>query len=129
LRYECDVSTDSLDSLLAPEDVAKVRLVKIDVEGAEWLVIAGMRDFLRRGRPDLEVVVEMRPQSIREHGKTVEEFFSIFSELGFFPYQIENNYSPLSYLSRKDFKRPVRIRSRISMQTDVIFSKKDADRL
>ena len=127
LRYECDVFADSLDSLLAPEDVAKVRLVKIDVEGAEWLVIAGMRDFLRRGRPDLEVVIEMQPQSIREHGKTVEEVFAVFSELGFFPYQIENDYSALSYMSRKDFKRPVRIRSRISTQTDVVFSRKNAD--
>ncbi len=52
-RYECDVPASTLDSILAPADVRNARFVKIDVEGAEGLVIAGMRDVLRNARPSL----------------------------------------------------------------------------
>jgi hypothetical protein len=126
-RYECEVSAKPLDSLIPPIDMANIRLVKIDVEGAEALVIAGMREVLRRARSDVEIVVEIRPEELRDHGKSVKDVFAVFSEFGFFPYRIENNYDILSYIPLKDIKRPVRIRSPISAQTDVIFSRADAD--
>jgi len=126
-RYECDVSAKPLDALIPPLHMANVRFVKIDVEGAEWLVISGMRDVLRRARSDVEIAVEIRPESVRDHGKSVKEVFAIFSDFGFFPYRIENDYDILSHMPLRDIKRPVRIRSLISAQTDVIFSRTDAD--
>lgn len=128
-HFEAEVPADSLDSLLTSQDLSRVRLVKIDVEGAEWLVLSGMGNLLRNGHPDLEVVVELRPQSLDAYGKRVEDVLSMFSALGFSPYNLDNDYDALSYVSSGDVKRPARIRTPILSQTDIVFSRKDADTL
>ena len=53
-RYECDVPTKPLSTLISAGEMAKVRLIKIDVEGAEWFVVSGMRALLAHARQDLE---------------------------------------------------------------------------
>jgi FkbM family methyltransferase len=127
--YECDMAADSLDALLAQKAVTNVRFVKIDVEGAEWLVVAGMGGLLKSARPDLEVLVELMPTFLHAHGKTVEDVFAIFAGYGFWPYHIENDYEIQGYMSLHGGTRPARIRTPISGQIDVIFSKVDADYL
>ncbi|HUR06411.1 MAG TPA: FkbM family methyltransferase [Nonomuraea sp.] len=47
----------NLDAYLQREGVAHVDLVKIDVEGAEPLVLAGMKQVLARDRPDILVEI------------------------------------------------------------------------
>jgi len=123
LRYECEVSADTLDNLLASRDAASIRMIKIDVEGSEWQVVAGMREVLSRAPAHLEVMVELRPESL---GHTVDEILGEFRRAGFLPYRIDNDYSARSYLSW-DFGRPARIRSPVAAQTDVVFSRIDAD--
>jgi FkbM family methyltransferase len=52
-RFELEVDAVSLDGWLAPG--APLHFVKIDVEGAEGLVLAGMRRVLREERPIVAV--------------------------------------------------------------------------
>jgi len=122
-RYECDVPADTLDNLLAARAATNVRMIKIDVEGGEWSVVAGMRGFLRTAPTHLEVMIELRPESL---GHTADEILGEFRKAGFLPYRLDNDYSALSHMSR-DFLRPARIRSSLTAQTDVIFSRIDAD--
>lgn len=124
-RYECDVPARSLDALLAPELFERVRLVKIDVECAEWLVIRGMREGLRHARADLEIVVELSPRTLRAQGTSAEEVLAVFEAARFHAYRIENDYSAGSYLEAPD-ARPRRLTAPISAQTDVVFSRRDA---
>jgi FkbM family methyltransferase len=125
-RYECEVPARPIDALIGPDLLARVRLVKIDVEGTEWLVIGGMREALRRAHPDLEVVVELSPSVLRAQGTTVEEVMAVFAAARFFPYRLENDYSVRSYVSPAS-ARPRRITTPIVAQTDVIFSRRDAE--
>ena len=37
-------------------------MIKIDVEGAEWLVLKGMESLLPRLRSDGEIVMEITPE-------------------------------------------------------------------
>lgn len=128
-RYECDVATTPLDAVLVGTDVGRVRFVKVDVEGAEWPVLQGMRDLLRNGAPGLEVFVELTPKSFLAYDKTVDDVLAMFADCGFLPYSIENDYSAEGYMSPGVSKRPTRLRETVSEQTDVIFSKIDAESL
>ena len=125
-RYECDVPTAPLDGVLGT-DAGRVRFVKVDVEGAEWPVLQGMRELLRYGAPGLEVFVELTPKSLRACGKSVDDVLAMFADCGFLPYTIENDYSAEGYMSNGDSIRPRRLRGTVSEQTDVIFSKIDAE--
>jgi FkbM family methyltransferase len=126
-RYECDIDTAPLDALLATVDVARVRFVKVDVEGAEWSVLQGMQGLLRDGARELEVFVELTPKSLAAAGRTVDDVLAMFAGCGFLPYVIENDYSAEGYMSRHPAQRPRRLRETISAQADVIFSRIDAD--
>jgi FkbM family methyltransferase len=128
-EFEADVATDSLDALLQHHALTNVRFVKIDVEGAEWLVLQGMRDLLAHAAQDLEVCVELRPQSLSQYGRSVTDVLSLFAGFGFHPYRIDNDYSTAGYMSPRAATPPVRLRTAIVSQTDVIFSRVDADTL
>ena len=124
-EFECEAEAAPLSAILQPEEVQNARLIKIDVEGAEWWVVAGMGPLLGSGRTDLEIVVEVQPGLLAQQGKRPEDLLGIFLNAGFCAYSLENDYSPLSYLPPYVEMRPVRIRSPIQCQTDVVFSRQD----
>lgn len=78
---EQDVEVTTVDSVVEQHRIPRVDLMKIDVEGAEYLVIAGAESTLRRDRP--LVVCEVLPdqagvvqveETLQRHGY---EFFSL----------------------------------------------------
>lgn len=83
-----DVPTTTGDNLIADGEIPPPNVVKIDVEGAEPLVVEGLSDAL--STPDCRVVycevhlpgVDKRP-SIDEFGSTPEAFRNRLAELGF----------------------------------------------
>ncbi len=46
-----EVSTDTLDNILKSEELDRVDLIKIDVEGAEYLVLRGAEQTIRKYQP------------------------------------------------------------------------------
>ena len=58
------------------------RLIKIDVEGAEQLVLEGMRDILQSDRLKT-IFIEVHPKWIAELGGSVHEVVKILDESGF----------------------------------------------
>lgn len=71
LPYECDVVTAPLSALLLPVECQNARVIKIDVEGAEWAVAAGMVPLLRDSRTDLAVIVEIEPVPLARGGSAL----------------------------------------------------------
>lgn len=82
-----EVETARLDDFLAarPELAGRpVVLVKVDVQGAELLVLEGMRGTLAaHGLPP--ILVEFAPDDLRAAGVTPERFFDAFARLGYRP--------------------------------------------
>jgi hypothetical protein len=76
------------------------RLVKIDVEGAEWLVVQGMRDVLPQLRRDVEILVEVNPEALALFGASLEDFLAIFAAAGFDAFEIDNPYEGRFYIDR-----------------------------
>ena len=67
LRQEIDISTKPLDAII-PEEL-QINLIKIDVEGAEGLVIEGAINTIKRNRPFI----------ILEHGRSSSKAFNFSS--------------------------------------------------
>ncbi len=128
-EFESDVTTAPLSVILQPQEIERARLMKIDVEGAEWLVAAGMGPLLGSGRADLEVMIEVNPDLLAQQGKQAEDLLRIFLDAGFHAYALENDYSPLGYLPPHTAKRPERLRTPIQSETDIIFSRQDTEHL
>lgn len=121
----CDVPAARLSDILTPEEIKSARVVKIDVEGAEWHVIQGMAEVLANCRDDLEVMVEVSPKVLAAEHHAADGLLALFARHGYRPYLLENDYSPLAYCARSLPRSPQPITNipAGSEQADIIFSR------
>ena len=75
------VQTTTLDDMLTRLEIESIKLVKIDVEGAEQLVIQGMRRCLVRDRPF--VVVEITDSFLRDCGHSASSLCHLLLDAGY----------------------------------------------
>lgn len=80
------VEVVALDEALA--DAPTVDLVKIDVEGAELDVLAGMGKLIARN-PGLAIIAEFGPSHLARVGQTPQGWFDAFAHHGFHGYAID----------------------------------------
>ena len=78
-----DVPCTTLDDLCKERGIARVSLVKIDVEGAELAVLRGMERVLREMRP--VIVLEVEPHLLAGFGTSSE---SLVAFLGAHDYRV-----------------------------------------
>lgn len=75
------VQVETLDSVVARLGIAKVDVVKIDVEGAELKVLEGAREVLRRSRPLL--LIEANDDALRNQGASTAQLLALLRSLGY----------------------------------------------
>lgn len=120
-----------LAELLEPEEIARARVIKIDVEGAEGSAVRGLAPVLDRLRPDAEITVEVTPDRMARLGDRASDLLRTMADAGFHVYRLANDYSPGSYpraLGRPPLA-PVRWRGPVTAESDLIFSRVDAEAL
>ncbi|MEO8936289.1 MAG: FkbM family methyltransferase [Burkholderiaceae bacterium] len=116
-----------LADILSDDELRRARLIKIDVEGAEWSVMQGLRPVLSRLPQDTELVIEIVPGLMKvEH---VALLFDLMESEGYRAYRIDNSYEAKDYLVPGGIEPPRRLRSRPADGGDVVFSRIDADTL
>ncbi|WP_218025870.1 FkbM family methyltransferase [Nocardia miyunensis] len=124
------VDARPLTDLLTPDEIAATRIVKIDVEGAEGRVVRGLAALLDRLRPDAEFVIEVTPDRMRRIGDDVDELLTIMRDSGFHSYRLPTDYRARSYPpALRHPQPPVRWRGRIEDETELVFSRIDAETL
>jgi hypothetical protein len=131
LDFEGEVDAAPLSAILRPEEMHNARLIKIDVEGGEMSVVAGMESLLSSGRTDLEIVIEVHPELLGRQGRRPEDLIALFQEHRFNSYIMNKDFYIKDHMRSYGIKRPVRIRSPIQWEndTDLIFSRQDSELL
>lgn len=76
------VETTSLDDFFAAREAPAIDVIKMDAEGAEYGILAGMQRVLERN-PGLTLLTEFFPRAIRGFGSSPEEYVRRLAELGF----------------------------------------------
>ena len=116
-----------LCDIVGEADLARVRVVKIDVEGAEWSVVQGLIPMFDRLPDDAEFVIEVVPGLMKFDD--VDRLFDFMEGQGFHAYRLENPYDARSYLRPGAVRRPWRLVDRPTDGGDVVFSRIDAQTL
>ncbi|TFI30671.1 FkbM family methyltransferase [Streptomyces sp. 4R-3d] len=126
-----EVEAFPLVELLDPVEISSARVIKIDVEGAEGSVVRGMIPMLDTLRPHCEITVEVTPDRMAQLGDSAEELMKTMRDHGFHAYRLVNEYTPESYVAALRGRRaiPVRWRGPVVEESDLIFSRVDAETL
>ncbi len=93
-RHRIDVPNDAgrsvtiktviLDDFLKGQ---KIDLIKMDIEGAEYMALKGMKDLLQRNK-NIKIVTEFMPQALSVFGVKPEEYLRFLMSHGFILYHI-----------------------------------------
>lgn len=83
-----NVEADSIDNLL--HSLERVDLVKIDVEGVEYLVLKGMVNTIDNN-PNIKIIMEWSAGQMHDAGIRKDDILDFICERGFKIYEIETN--------------------------------------
>ncbi|MFE4856100.1 FkbM family methyltransferase [Streptomyces sp. NPDC056670] len=123
-----EMSALPLSEVLRADEIAKARVIKIDVEGAEGGVVRGLAPVLGELRADVEIAVEVTPERMVQLGDSVEELTEVMRKHGFNAYRLVNEYSAGSYpRAVRSPIPPQRWREPIVGETELVFSRVDAE--
>ncbi|AHM59865.1 hypothetical protein D770_08010 [Flammeovirgaceae bacterium 311] len=81
LVFDTTVETEMLDNYRGIWGDYRHILMKVDVEGAEWMVLAGSRELMASGKK-ISLIVEQFPEN---HPESVEKVRTALKEWGFKP--------------------------------------------
>lgn len=128
LKQEALVPGAPLDELLTENEILAARLFKIDVEGNERDVIAGMTGILETCRPEAEFLLELSPRWWRAGELSPENVLAPFFAAGFHAYRVDNAYVPWRYFWPHSVRAPQRITTPLTSwigQYDLVLSRVD----
>ena len=112
-----------LEEILQPNEIARLRLVKIDIEGAEGPMLLHLLDTIDRYPKDMEIVVEMAVDALSPGGPDANNIVARFIAAGFAAYAVPNPYDIQSYVAFANLIAPAPLMLPLSAQTDVLFSR------
>jgi FkbM family methyltransferase len=118
-----EVDAFPLDEILTQQELIRAKLIKIDVEGAEYGILQTIIDKLSIYPRDMQLIVEMsadQPNATR--------VFEAMLSAGFSAYSLENVYSYSWYLKWGAPSPPVVLTRLPDEQTDVLFRRDKASR-
>jgi FkbM family methyltransferase len=112
-----------LSDVLEMDVIRRARMIKIDVEGAEWLVLNGIENIIDKLSDNLELIVEVNQENIDKIFGMESSILKIFSINGFSIFCIDNSYTINSYVYQSEIKLNSFDRNSIVQGGDFIIKK------
>jgi FkbM family methyltransferase len=109
-----------LAQILTPSEMGSVRLIKIDVEGAEPIILNDVLDHIEHFPTSMDIIVESSPDEF-EDSKRV---FSRMMQMGYYAYAIDNVYEWGRYLSNRPLSPLVSIDTLPLTQCDLLYTRR-----
>jgi FkbM family methyltransferase len=108
-----------LAQILTPTEVRGVRLVKIDVEGAEPMILNNILDNIESFPASMDLIVESSP----DDSEASSRVFSRMTQAGYYAYAVENDYEKARYLSNRPISPLVLVDSAPLTQCDLLYTR------
>ncbi len=116
-----DIEITSLDDFINMRKI-KPDFIKIDVQGAEYLVLDGMKNLLEKNHP-LKMVIEFSPRKQQDKLNNFIHHWNKLIELGFKAYYLKEPRKPVDVESYKIYEN--KIKKQISNLDNLGFSNSD----
>jgi FkbM family methyltransferase len=90
----------SLDNYFKHKNLPKIDILKVDVEGAEGLVIKGARSVLahHKTQPRL-IIMELQDMNLKAYGSSINEIIMLMREFGYSSFYIDEELRAQPFLS------------------------------
>jgi len=92
LTRHIEVQGQTLDSFVVERGISRIDFMKVDIQGAEWLMLQGASDVLSRMQPEL--MLEISPSDLAEIGKDSRQLASLIESFGYQIYALERDGRP-----------------------------------
>ena len=109
-----------LAQILTPTELRSVRLIKIDVEGAEPTILNDVLDHIEDFPASMDIIVESSPDEFEASNRV----FYRMTQTGYYAYAIENNYEKDRYLSNRPLSPLVFTDTVPLTQCDLLYTRK-----
>lgn len=110
-----------LDRILTPEELSRLRLIKMDVEGAEPPILRHLLEHLSTYPATMDIVVEATPDDDPEAWRDV---FARMRAAGFTAWAIDNDYELEWYLRWRGPSALQRVDIMPARQQDLLFTRR-----
>ncbi len=120
-QAEAEVAALPLNEILQPDEIGRVSLIKIDIEGAERPILDQIVDTIHLYPERVQIIVECNPDGDLDAWRRT---FAKFMEAGFHAFGVENDYSENGYLDAKPPFAPVRLREVPAEKMDILFTRR-----
>lgn len=124
--YEADVRAAPLLDLIEPSELARARMMKIDVEGVELPILMDLLANIDRYPARMDIVVEVSPDAMREAGSSLATVIEQFQAHGYNWYVLENRHDPRAYFDTTP-RAPKRGTTIPTRMTDIVFSRESGE--
>jgi len=118
-----EVDALPLEDILRPDETARLRLIKIDVEGAEAPILERLLGRIGNYPPEMEIIAELAFSGGANHSAILRDLIERFAAAGYSAYEIANTYDARSYMNFGGVIAPFPLKLPSVVQKDVLFSR------